>query len=86
MKLKVWWEESYETDPRSFPEWENDEGISHVNDKREEGGKAWWQELQKNMACHKKKINMKEEMATKEDMDPLFPSLRYTGCARNGCR
>lgn len=31
---------------------------------------------QKNMACHKKKINMinmKEKIATKEDTDPLFP-------------
>lgn len=28
---------------------------------------------QKDMACHKKKINMKEKIATKEITDPLFP-------------
>lgn len=60
-----------------FSEWENDKEFTHVRNKKEgRGGQAQWQMSQKNMACHKKKINMinmKEKIATKEDTDPLFP-------------
>lgn len=51
--------------------------------KGEESGKTKWQESQMNIACHKKRIIMREQMATK-DTDAPFPTLRYTGCVRNG--
>lgn len=57
-----------------FSEWENDKEFINVRNKKERrGDKAQWQMSQKNMACHKKKINMKEKIATKEGTDPLFP-------------
>lgn len=44
-----------------------------------EGWRARWQESQKSIACHKKRINMKEVMATKEETDSLFLSLGMRG-------
>lgn len=51
--------------------------------RKEEGGKA---KISKKM-LHHKKINVKKEMATKEDTDPPpFPTQRYIGYMRNGYR